>query len=227
MEGYGQYCPISRAAEILDGRWTIQILRDLLTGATRYTDLIKGNPGLSRALLSRRLDQLIRAGIVEREDDGSYRLTAAGADLRPLVFGMAEWGARWAFGEPLHDELDPDLLLWWLHRRIDVSGIPGRRFVIHVRFRDHTNQYWIVVEDDASVCLADPLFDVDVKLVTDLRSLYRVYLGHQSLDDAVARKEIDLRGASEAIGAVEASFRQSPVADIVRAASPPPGAERS
>ena len=58
MKGYGQYCPISRSAEDLGDRWTIHIVRDLLTGTNRFNELIRGNPGLSFALLSRRLRQL-------------------------------------------------------------------------------------------------------------------------------------------------------------------------
>ncbi|HEX7097207.1 MAG TPA: helix-turn-helix domain-containing protein, partial [Acidimicrobiales bacterium] len=124
MPTYGQYCPIARAAEVLGDRWTILIVRDLLTGTSRFNDIIRGNPGLSRSLLTRRLAQLTRAGIVERQDDGSYRLTKAGAELRSLVYGLAEWGAAWAFGDPRPEELDPDLLVWWLHRGIDATKLP-------------------------------------------------------------------------------------------------------
>jgi DNA-binding HxlR family transcriptional regulator len=218
VEPYGQYCPIARAAEILDGRWTIPIVRDLLTGATRFTELIRGNPGLSRSLLTRRLDRLERAGLVERDGAGGYRLTPAGADLRPLVFGLAEWGARWAFGEPEPEELDPDLLLWWFHRSIDATALPGPRFVAAVHFRDHANRYWIVVEDEPSLCTVDPRFAVDVDVRTDLRTLYRIYLGRQPLADAIARTEIGLQGTAAALRAFEASIRLSPVADLVQLA---------
>src|SRR3954467_9862720 len=98
MKGYGQYCPISRSAELLGDRWTILIVRDLMTGTTRFNELIRGNPGLSRALLSRRLRQLQAAGIIDQLDDGTYGLTDAGRDLEPVVFGLATWGARWTFG---------------------------------------------------------------------------------------------------------------------------------
>ena len=76
MTTYGQYCPISRSAELLGDRWTIHIVRDLLTGTSRFNELIRGNPGLSRALLSRRLQQLRRADVIEQDADGSYRLTS-------------------------------------------------------------------------------------------------------------------------------------------------------
>ncbi len=71
VQGYGQYCPISRAVEVLGERWSLLIVRDMLCGATRFNDLARGLPGLSRSLLAKRLRQLEVAGIVERLD-GEY-----------------------------------------------------------------------------------------------------------------------------------------------------------
>lgn len=215
MNSYGQYCPISRTAEVLGDRWTIHIVRDLLTGTTRFNELIRGNPGLSRALLTRRLRRLVSAGVIEQQHDGSYQLTESGRDLEPVVFGLATWGARWTFGEPAADELDPDLLLWWLHRRLDTTGLPRPRFTVYVPFTDHPRRYWIVVEDEASICLADPGFDVDVTISTDSPALYRTYLGHTSLADAQRRGEIEMTGSRSAVRAFFNAFRQSPVAQIV------------
>lgn len=220
MNTYGQYCPVSRAAELLGDRWTIHIIRDLIIGATRFNELIRGNPGLSRALLSRRLRQLTVANVIEQEPDGSYHLTPAGRDLEPVVFGLATWGARWTFGEPEPEELDPDLLLWWLHRRLDPSKVPGPRFTVAVTFTDHPKRYWIVVETGASLCLADPRFDIDVMLRTDCRTLYRTYLGHVALADACSAGRIELIGSKSAVRSFLNAFQQSPVAEIVAAESP-------
>lgn len=219
MNKYGQYCPISRSAEVLGDRWTLHIVRDLLTGTSRFNELVRGNPGLSRALLSRRLAQLERAGVLAHNQTGDYQLTAAGLDLQPIVFGLAEWGARWAFGEPDPDELDADLLLWWLHRRLDPSLLPGPRFVIYVHFSDDPNRYWIVVEHEASLCLSDPRFDVDLTLRSQLSTLYRTYLGHQTLDNAFREGQLDLDGSNVAIRCFIDAFRASPVADLVAEAT--------
>lgn len=212
---YGQYCPISRSADLLGDRWTILIVRDLLTGTTRFNELIRGNPGLSRALLTRRLRQLRSAGIVEQKDDGTYRLTEMGEDLRPLVFDLARWGARWTFGDPVEEELDPDLLMWWLHRRIDTSELDAARFTVFVHFTDHPKRYWIVVEDEPSLCLADPGFDVDVALESDRTALYRTYLGHQTLAHAHRSGDVELRGANTKVRQFLGAFRPSPVSEIV------------
>ncbi len=217
MRTYSQYCPISRAAELLGDRWTLHIVRDLLTGATRFNDLIKGNPGLSRALLSRRLRQLQMAGIVAQGDDGGYLLTESGRDLKPLIFGLATWGAKWTFGEPTADELDPDLLVWWLHRQLDTSGLPRPRFTVYLPFTDHASRYWIVAEDVASVCLSDPGFEVDLAIHTDRSALYETYLGRRSLLDAQRVGAIELEGSRSAIRAFNQAFHQSPVASIVGA----------
>ena len=132
---YAQYCPIVRAVEVLGERWTLLIVREMLTGARRFNEMARGLPGLSRALLVRRLRQLEAAGLVERADDGGYDLTRAGEDLRPLVFGLAEWGARHAFGDPRPEELDPETMMWWFHGRIDTAEVP-RRAVVQVDITD-------------------------------------------------------------------------------------------
>ncbi|MEQ8840501.1 MAG: winged helix-turn-helix transcriptional regulator [Acidimicrobiales bacterium] len=219
MKSYGQYCPISRTAELLGDRWTIHIVRDLLTGTNRFNELIRGNPGLSRALLTRRLRQLTMAGVVEQAEDGSYWLTESGRALEPIVFGLATWGARWVLGEPAIDELDPDLLLWWLHRQLDATELPQPRFTVYVQLADHPKRYWIVVEGEASICLADPGFEVDVTLRTDRAALYRTYLGKNSLAEANRRGDVELVGSQKAVRSFIVAFGQSPVASIVAAES--------
>ena len=217
MKPYGQYCPVSRSAELLGDRWTIHIIRDLLTGSSRFNELINGNPGLSRALLSRRLQQLERADVITHEPNGSYQLTPSGRDLEPIVFGMATWGARWTFGEPASEELDPDLLLWWLHRRLDAEIFPGPKFIVSVIFTDHPKRYWIVIDQQASLCLADPNFEVDVAITTNLPTLYRIYLGHLPLAQAHRAARIEIAGRRTAVRLFIDAFQTSPVASIVAA----------
>lgn len=218
MRPYGQYCPISRAAEILGDRWSLLILRDLMTGTDRFNDLARGLPGLSRGLLSKRLDQLVRHGLVTRLDDGTYGLTEAGRDLFDVLWALGRWGARWSFGDPEETELDPDLLVWWVHRGIDVDRLPGPRFVVHLRFRDHPSQYWIVVEEDASVCLADPGFPVDVAMVTTRGDLYQVWLGRRTVTDLLRGGELEASGTAPARRALWSSLRLSAIAPVVREA---------
>jgi len=217
MRTYAQYCPIVRAVEVLGERWTLLIVREMLTGVRRFNDLARGLPGLSRALLSRRLRQLVAAGLVWKTHDG-YELTAAGEDLRPLVFGLAEWGARHAFGDPRPEELDPEVLMWWLHGRIDTTEV-DRRAVIQVEIRDRGRIFWLVIEPgDASVCYADPGFEVDAVLRSDLAALYRVWEGEIELLDSVRSGLIELSGPRWIVRGLPRWLELSPIAPIVRAA---------
>jgi DNA-binding HxlR family transcriptional regulator len=217
MRTYAQYCPIVRAVEVLGERWTLLIVREMLNGVGRFNELSRGLPGLSRALLSRRLRQLIAAGLVRRSDDG-YELTPAGEDLRPLVFGLAEWGARYAFGDPRPEELDPEVLMWWLHGRIDTSEV-DRRAVIQIEVADRGRRFWLVVEPgDVSVCYADPGFEVDALLRSDLATLYRMWEGEVDLLDAVKAGSIELTGPRWITRGLPRWLQFSPVAPYVRAA---------
>lgn len=220
--GYGQYCPISRAAEVLGERWTLLIVRDMLCGFTRFNDLARGLPGLSRSLLTKRLRQLAAAGIVEKVD-GEYHLTAAGRDLHGPVFGLGEWAARWQFGDPRESELDPELLMWWAHGRIDFDVFPDRRIVLAFRFTDERRRFWIVKDSQGpSVCTADPGFETDVTVTASLRALYQVWLGRQSLRDALHRGEVVFDGRPALVRAMPSALMLSPVSTAVMAAQPGP-----
>ncbi|MFQ6325070.1 winged helix-turn-helix transcriptional regulator [Nocardia sp. CWNU-33] len=210
--GYGQYCPISRALDVLGERWSLLILRDLLIGTSRFNDLARGLPGLSRSLLAKRLRQFERAGLVEKAG-GNYLLTVAGQELEPILFGLGEWGARWTFGEPRQEELDPGLLVWWMHSRLDTSSFPGKRHVFAVRFRDEVRRYWIVVESGiASVCVGDPGYPVDVSITADMASLYQVWLGRMPLSRAVRTGRVEFAGPSALTRRMPPVLKLSPVA---------------
>jgi DNA-binding HxlR family transcriptional regulator len=225
MRTYAQYCPVVRAIEVLGDRWTLLIVRDMIVGATRFNEMARGLPGLSRALLSQRLRQLQSAGLVVRTDGehggehgGGYALTPAGRDLEPLVFGLADWGARYAFGDPRPEELDPEVLMWWMHGRIDTGDI-DKRAVIQVEIADRRRKYWLVLEPgDASVCYTDPGYDIDAVLAADLKTLYRVWVGEIELYDAVRAGTIDLTGARWIVRGLPNWLRMSPIAGNVRAA---------
>ena len=214
-DGYGQYCPVTRAVEVLAERWTLLIVRDLLVGATRFNELARCNPGLSRTLLSKRLRQLERAGVIDHVGD-QYRLTRSGEDLRPVVFGLGAWGAEWQFGDPRAQELDPQLLMWWVHGRIDFALLPDRRLVLEFRFPDVSGRYW-VLRDQAgpSLCTFDPGFEVDATIVGDLPVLYQVWLGRLPLPQVLKDGRVRIEGQREVVRALPAALQLSPVAELV------------
>ncbi len=216
-KGYGQYCPITRTVSMLGERWTILIVRDLLSGTTRFNDLARGLPGLSRGLLTKRLRQLETSGIVERLGT-RYLLTEAGRDLATTIDALSEWGARWAFGDPAPDELDASVLVWWMHARLDTSDLPGQRHVFHLRFTDDPQRFWIVIESgDPSVCVTDPGFDIDVTITSDLGSLHQVWLGRLALNEATRTGRVEFTGPPALIRRMPKVFKLSELAPVVAA----------
>ena len=150
--GYGQFCPVAMAAEILGSRWTIPVLHELLCGSKRFNELRKGVPRMSPALLSQRLRDLEHAGIVRREQNSAgapeYRLTEAGEDLRGVVESIGGWGQRWIDAEISLRNLDASLLMWDMRRRIDPKPIPMQRAVIQFLYPEQTRtrqRWWLIV----------------------------------------------------------------------------------
>jgi DNA-binding HxlR family transcriptional regulator len=219
MSRYGQYCPITRSLEILGDRWTLLIVRDLLVGARRFNEIARGLPGMSRAILSKRLDQLERAELVRRTDVG-YEPTLACEELRPIIFGLAEWGARWAFSEPRDDELDPTVLMWWIRGGIDPEPFGDRRVVLHIALpQGRRTRFWFVIEKhDVSLCFTDPGHEVDLLLESDLGTLYQMWEGVFELRSALRDGLIRLTGRRELVLVFPEALRFSPVAPYVRRA---------
>lgn len=205
---YRQFCPVAMAAEILCTRWTLLLVRELLSGSTRFNALRRGVPRMSPALLSRRLRELEEAGVVARSpvpgETGlmEYTLTDAGQELRPVVESMGAWGQRWVESEPSLDNLDADLLMWDMRRNVDPASMPTGRQVIQFTFAELSpakQRWWLLVEADGAVdlCAVEPGFDVDLYVNTDLRTMTEVWLGLTSI--AQARRDDRLRvvGACE------------------------------
>jgi DNA-binding HxlR family transcriptional regulator len=164
MHPYGQYCPVARAAEILADRWTLLIIRELLADIHHFNELERGLPRMSRTLLAERLRRLQQTGVLERRSAArgrrtEYRLTQAGRELQPIIDLFGGWGARWAFGDPRRNELDPVVLLWWMRRRVSMDAVGKRRVVIQFDFSGGPRQsYWLVIEpSDVSLSQAPRL----------------------------------------------------------------------
>ena len=224
MRGYGQYCPVAKAAEVLGERWTLLIVRDLITGAHRFTDLHRGLPGISRTLLSERLRRLEADGLVERRRSdggrGEYWLTALGRDLEPAVMALGEWAVRNYSREPHSDELDSDVLMLWIERNTRRDAFPAERLVARFDFRGtRPPRSWLVVEDRTpSVCHDDPGFDVDIAIDSDLRTLHRVFGGRLALSSAMRDGALTLEGSTQQRRSFTKWFGVSPFAAAERAA---------
>jgi DNA-binding HxlR family transcriptional regulator len=200
MRGYAQYCPVAKATEVLGDRWTLLIVREMLGGASGFNELQRGLPGISRSVLSDRMRRLERALVIERRTGPKgrtleYRLTPGGRDLEPVVQAIGEWGATWSVTDPRPDELDPYLLTVWMARHVDRPRLPPNRTVVQFDFRDPKQRYWMVLEPaEVSVCLQHPGFDVDLEVIVDTSTLYRVYLGRADLGGAIRAGLLTLSG---------------------------------
>ncbi|AXH91133.1 helix-turn-helix domain-containing protein [Micromonospora aurantiaca] len=219
---YHQFCPVAKAMELLDERWTLLVVRELVSGSERFNELRRGLPRMSPTLLSRRLHQLVRAGVVERRVDGAdvrYVPTAAGRELRPVVEALGAWGVRW-IGEMGDADLDPKLLLWDMHRHVDHDAVPPGRTVVRFRFRDvPTTQrdWWMVIAaGEADVCDSDPGHDVTVTVTADLRALVQVWMGDLEWAAALRGGAVEVTGPEALRRAAPGWFTLSPFAAVPR-----------
>jgi DNA-binding HxlR family transcriptional regulator len=213
MKGYGQFCPVAKACEIVAERWTPLILRELLCGSTRFSQLQRGVPLMSRTLLAQRLRELEAAGVVTstpraRGRGREYRLTPAGEELRSLVEDLGAWGQRWATRRLDPRDLDAELLAWDLHRRINVDRLPPERVVVRFDLRGvprgqpGRKTWWLVLERaEVDLCLKDPGHEVDVVVRADLAALTRVWMGDLAWSEAIRDGRIALDGPRELVRA--------------------------
>jgi DNA-binding HxlR family transcriptional regulator len=202
LRTYGQYCPVARATEILAMRWTPIIVRNLLLGCETFGEIQDGAPGISRTLLSHRLQLLEHYGVVERVPGPRYRLTPAGRDLEPVIDALGIWGARWLEAAPEH--LDAHVVLWSLCRLADPDDVPGRRLVIRFDLRDGPKRrIWVVLcPPESEVCVKPPGYDEDLVVVTDVEWLAKWHMGRISLGQAMHDGLIDVTGPSHLVQAL-------------------------
>jgi DNA-binding HxlR family transcriptional regulator len=224
---YGQFCPVAKAMELLDERWTLLVIRELMTGSERFNEVRRGVPRMSPTLLSRRLQQLTRAGVIERRTDGDdvrYVLTEAGAELRPVVEARGTWGIRW-IGELGDRDLDPKLLLWDMHRHIDREAMPESRVVVHFHFPDaaaNARRWWLVVEPGAStadVCDQDPGYPVTLTVTAELRTMVDIWMGSLQWNAAVRTGAVQVDGPTAFRRAFAGWFTLSDFAPVPRPAA--------
>ena len=223
---YHQFCPVAKAMELLDERWTLLVVRELISGSEQFNQLRRGLSRMSPSLLSRRLTQLERAGLLERHVEGGtarYRLTRAGQELRPVIEAVGAWGIRWV-GELGDQDLDPKLLLWDMHRNVVSEAVPPGRTVVGFHFPDVAagrRDWWLLLEpEQADVCDSDPGLDVALRVEASLRALVAVWLGDRSWADVLRSGEVVVRGPDELRRGFPQWLRLSSFAQVPRVPAP-------
>ncbi|MGZ8758411.1 MAG: winged helix-turn-helix transcriptional regulator [Aeromicrobium sp.] len=224
MGAYGQFCPVAKAMELLDERWTMLVIRELLEGSRTFNALRRGVPRISPALLSARLQRLCRAGVIERHETGtrvSYALTPAGRELHTVIEAIGRWGIRW-IPELGDEDLDPHLLMWDIHRNIDLDVVPAGRSVLRFSFRDVSDSgrdWWLVITGDGvDLCDFDPGHPLAATVETDLGTLTRVWRGDVSWKQALHTGGLQLHGTSQARRTVPRWLKLSAFATVPRPA---------
>jgi DNA-binding HxlR family transcriptional regulator len=239
MEGYGQYCPIARGAEIFATRWTPVILRNLLLGCRTFTEIHAGAPGIPRSVLSERLAMLERHGVIERAPSprgrGSlYALTKMGSELGAVCDALGTWGARWLETAPEH--LAPYIVLWALCTALSNRELPERRIVARFDIPDSEEKhFWLVVErPKPELCIKFPGYEEDLIVVTTAAWLTKWHTGRLTLGQAIHARVFEVTGTRELIrtlagwGGLSRFAHISPPADgkpgrVSRGLKPPPG----
>jgi DNA-binding HxlR family transcriptional regulator len=204
---YGQYCPIARAAEIFAERWTPLIIRNLHVGGGGFSEVLEGAPGLSRSLLSQRLKQLERLGVVAStpKPDGHgrrYALTPAGRELFTVCQSLGEWGARWLEIAPEH--LDPFVALWSMGNALRRDRLPPRRVVIRFDFtgRPRPERYWLLLEHgEVEICKRYPGFQEDLFVTAEAEAFVHWHAGRLAWAQAVREGRIRLDGPTSLVRA--------------------------
>ncbi len=191
MKSYGQFCSISRALDLLGERWTLLLVRELLSGSTRFRDLQRGIPRISRTMLSARLRELLDAGVIARQEAGveeGYRLTAAGLELAGAVRELGTWGQRWLPRDLPREDLDADLLVWDMRRRVNLDALPAEPVLARLEFSDARGRpgtrYLLLRRSEISLCSANPGFPEGLRVRAPLRTLVGWWRGDFSLADA-------------------------------------------
>ena len=179
------------------------MVRELLCGSTRFTDLRRGVPLISPTLLSKRLKELEAAGVIEivpasQPGGFEYRLTAAGEDLRPVVMAMGFWGQRWVESSLSLKNLDPSLLMWDMRRHLNPKPLPPRRCVINFQYPDveaARQSWWLVIDaGQVDLCSINPGFDIDLFVRGPLRVMTAVWMGMTSVRKEVEAGNLSLIG---------------------------------
>jgi DNA-binding HxlR family transcriptional regulator len=194
---YDDGCAVAHALDLIGERWALLVVRDLLLGPKRFTDLLAGLPGPSPDVLTQRLRELTQAGVVHRRRlsppaaSWVYELTSWGAELAPIVVGLAKWASR-SPGMRYDAPLGTDSLVLSLEALFDGPAAAGLEATIALHLGDERFQ----------VCIADGQLTVtrgetdrpDAALDTDQATLLSLLRTDRPLDAAVASGELRLAG---------------------------------
>lgn len=222
---YGQFCPVAKASEIVTGRWTPLILRELFCGAVHFNEIRRGVPLMSPTLLSKRLKELEAAGVLARTGAGGarsnteYNLTEAGEELRPIIVALGVWGQRRVESAIDGGDWDAGVLMWDMRREIDTGAMPDGRTVVCFEYTDApkaTRLWWLVIEGvEVDLCQSDPGYEPDLYITTNVRTMARVWIGKEPLAQAMDDDRIEVIGAAALRNSITTWLKLAIIARVV------------
>ncbi|MDB4989278.1 MAG: HxlR family transcriptional regulator [Myxococcaceae bacterium] len=210
------------------------VLRELVSGATRYSELQRGLGRISPSVLSTRLKALIEHGIIERvpsarTQGGEYRLTTAGVELTAVIESIGLWGQRWVRSRMSSDELDVELLMLHLQRNFNTGAFAKDHAVVAFVFSDlhgELRRWWLLLDDEnVELCAQPPGRDEDVTLTCRLRTLSEIFVGDTTIQAALREGSLLVEGPAKLTRSLRQWLQPSPLATVAPAASA--GATRS
>lgn len=192
MYDYEEACPISRAVSVLGERWTVQIIREMLFGATRFNELQQYLPKMSPTLLTSRLKSLEDAGIILRrkipEKRGyEYHLTPCGEALKPVLQEIGKWGMQWVFDRMEPEELNISTIVRDFAVALNLRQLPGDKVTLqfNVTGEQETAKKFVMVRDGkAQVCDENIGTEVDAYLTASLLTFGKIWFGELKVIEA-------------------------------------------
>ena len=203
---YNQYCAVARAMDVLGERWTLLVVRELLTGPKRFKDLLEGLPGIETNLLTARLKDLEGYGVVRRATlpppaaSRVYELTELGHSLEPVVMGLARWGLEFLGASREEDDRQPAWAMVALRSVLKPEATEETRGSYEFRVDDEVFHVW-VADGETEVrqgSAPDPDLVVRSDTRTDTRTLLAVAAGRIEPAEAVASGAIGIEGEPDA-----------------------------
>jgi DNA-binding HxlR family transcriptional regulator len=193
MFDYGEACPISMATSVLCERWTLQIVRELFLGSTRYSEIQKFIPKISPSLLRNRLRFLEDQGIILRKKAGGqgrfeYYLTPAGKALGPVLTELGRWGMGHANAGMTDKQNTASGLMRDFASAINTDELPSGNTVIQFNLTDveeAPKRYINIVNGIPQDCPQDLGFEIDVYLTSTLKTMTRVWFGEIEVHNAI------------------------------------------
>jgi DNA-binding HxlR family transcriptional regulator len=223
VASYGEFCSFARSLDLLGERWTLLIVRELLCGSSRFRDIRRGIPRISRTMLAARLRDLADSGVIVRgsgPNEPAYELTEAGRELAGTLRELGTWGQRWLPRTLPREQLDADTLLWDMRRRVRRDELPADPLVARFELSDGRGRaairFLLLRRSEVSLCSTNPGFPEELRIRASLRTLTAWWRGDLSLTEARADGML-VEGRREWVRAFPKWFERYLFADVLPA----------